>query len=74
MDGKKQDFTKTSPDFRFSAAVAGFGMLLRESEFKGNANYAMIHEIAERAITDKSDSYKTEFLDLVEKAGKLAGK
>ena len=30
---------RVSADFRFAAAVAMFGQLLRDSEFKGNATY-----------------------------------
>jgi Ca-activated chloride channel family protein len=74
VEGRKQSFNNSSPEFRFSAAVAGFGMLLRDSEFKGTANYEIIHNMAEEAITDKSDNYKTEFLTLLEKADKLAQK
>ncbi len=33
-------FAKASDDFKFASAVASFGMLLRNSEFKGSATYA----------------------------------
>jgi Ca-activated chloride channel homolog len=58
----------TSSDLRFAAAVAGFGMLLRESTFKGDATYNSIYELAENAITDKTDEEKSELLDLIKKA------
>jgi hypothetical protein len=41
---------RTSADFRFSSAVAGYGMLLRGSEHKGAATFAMVHELARGAV------------------------
>src|SRR5690606_13462868 len=35
-----------SADFNFASAVAGFGMLLRESEFRGNLTPARVIELA----------------------------
>lgn len=35
-----------SEDFRFASAVAAFGMLLRDSEYKGEASYEMVLELA----------------------------
>ena len=37
-----QPASETSDNFRFSAAVAGFGMLLRNSEYKGDMNYDQV--------------------------------
>jgi Ca-activated chloride channel family protein len=44
-DGKQ--FASASPDFKFAAAVAEFGMLLRESEFKGNGTLGAVLEWAQ---------------------------
>ena len=38
--------TEASDDMRFAAAVAGFGMLLKQSEYAGSANKAMVRELA----------------------------
>ncbi|MDO1450326.1 von Willebrand factor type A domain-containing protein [Rhodocytophaga aerolata] len=57
--------SKTSDNFRFSAAVAGFGMLLRNSEFKGQANYTDIVNLAEGAKGADKEGYRTEFINLV---------
>lgn len=63
----------TSDDFRFSAAVASFGMLLRGSEFKGSATYPGIRELAGGAMGEDDTGYRLEFLQLVETAGLLDG-
>ncbi|MES3016892.1 MAG: VWA domain-containing protein [Bacteroidota bacterium] len=63
---------KTSSDFRFSAAVAGYGMLLRNSEFKQNANYKSVLNWAEGSIGKDKEGYRAEFLTLVRSSGLMA--
>ncbi|WP_291720269.1 vWA domain-containing protein [Bernardetia sp.] len=58
--------SKTSNNFRFSTAVASFGMLLRHSEFKGNSSYQQVMELGESAKGKDEEGYRTEFLKLVE--------
>jgi Ca-activated chloride channel family protein len=55
----------TSGDFRFSAAVASFGMLLRNSEFKGNTTIESILQLAKNAKGDDENGYRSEFIQLV---------
>ncbi|MGM0462797.1 MAG: vWA domain-containing protein [Fibrobacterota bacterium] len=62
------EFDDTSDDFRFACAVAGFGMLLRDSEHRGTADYPGIKELAREALGRDSEGYRKEFLTLVEKA------
>jgi Ca-activated chloride channel family protein len=59
------DYNKTSDNFRFSAAVAQFGMLLRNSEFKGNATYTDVVTLAEGAKGADKEGYRTEFINMV---------
>jgi Ca-activated chloride channel family protein len=56
----------TSNNFRFSAAVAEFGMILRNSEFKSNSNYNQVIDLAKNAKGNDSEGYRSEFLKLVE--------
>ncbi|MBC7935006.1 MAG: von Willebrand factor type A domain-containing protein [Rhizobacter sp.] len=62
----------TSENFRFAAAVAQFGMLLRNSEFKGNASYNTVLQLAKNAALNDKEGYKKEFISLVETAISLA--
>jgi Ca-activated chloride channel family protein len=57
---------QTSENFRFSAAVAGFGMLLRNSDYKGNLNYNTVLSLARGAKGKDTDGYRAEFIRLVE--------
>ncbi len=58
--------SQTSDNFRFSAAVAGFGMLLRNSEFKGSFDYEQVLSLARSAKGLDNDGYRAEFIRLVE--------
>ncbi|MEM7036880.1 MAG: von Willebrand factor type A domain-containing protein [Bacteroidota bacterium] len=62
---------KTSVDFRFSAAVAAFGMLLRGSEYSGKADYDMVMGLVRRAMDKDKEGYRAEFLRMVEAAALL---
>jgi Ca-activated chloride channel homolog len=63
---------ESSDNFRFSAAVAGFGMLLRDSQYKGNNSYEAVADLARGALGADKESYRNEFLTLVEVCGSLA--
>ncbi|MEM6967552.1 MAG: VWA domain-containing protein [Bacteroidota bacterium] len=59
---------ETSNNFRFSAAVASFAMLLRDAQYKGNTSYDAIHTLAKAAIGKDPNGYRDEFLTLIQKA------
>ena len=61
----------SSGDFRFAAPVAGFGMLLRDSQFKGALNYELVKALAREGMDVDLKGYRKEFLELVEQARKL---
>lgn len=65
VSNKPVAFQKASADFRFSAAVAEWGLLLRNSDFKGNANHEQIIEIAQKALSYDPEGYRSEFVRLV---------
>lgn len=62
---------KTSNDFRFSAAVAEFGLLLRDSKFKGNSTYETVLGLANGSKGEDSEGYRSEFIKLVNVAKDL---
>ena len=61
-------------DFRFASAVAGFGMILRDSPLRGSFGYADVLNLAEPAIGEDPGGYRREFINLVRNAQALAGK
>ncbi len=62
----------TSNNFRFSAAVASFGMLLRNSAYKQNASYEDVIELAKNAKGKDTDGYRDEFIKIVNAATSLS--
>jgi Ca-activated chloride channel family protein len=65
------DFAAASNDFRFATSVAGFGMLLRDSPYKGSLTWTGLAAMARGAIGDEPSSYRKEFLELIGKAQEL---
>jgi len=66
-------FADTNDDFRFAAAVALFGMVLRDSEFKGDATLQTVRAIAESGASPDPWGDRAEFLELVQRAAQLRG-
>ena len=66
------EFDESSDNFRFSSAVAAFGMLLRDSEFKGDLSYKKIQEIARQSKGKDLQGYRSEFVRLIELAEVLS--
>jgi len=63
---------KSSRDFRFAAAVASFGMLLRDSPHKASATWNSTLELAQEGLGADGSGYRAEFVGLVKKARALA--
>jgi Ca-activated chloride channel family protein len=72
LDAGVVDWTQAAPDFRFAAAVAQFGMILRDSPHKGNGTLAGVLETAEEAKGADPSGYRAGFVDLVRQAQALA--
>ena len=70
----KQSIEKTKinqepkDDFQFTAAIAEFGLVLRNSKFKGTASYDNVIKAAKNSKGKDKWGYRQEFIDLVEKA------
>jgi Ca-activated chloride channel family protein len=65
------DFAKAAPDFKFAAAVAEFGMLLRESEHRGSGTIGAVLEWAQEGKGRDANGYRAGFIELVRKAQSL---
>ena len=70
---KPSGFSKSN-NIKFAAAVAQFGMLLRDSEFKGSANWTDILKMAKESKGIDEFGYRNDFIKLIEMAEILAAK
>jgi Ca-activated chloride channel family protein len=69
-DGR--DYADASTDFKFAAAVAEFGLLLRGSAFQGQATYDAVLELAGASLGPDPKGDRKELLDLVRRARDLS--
>jgi len=65
------NFENAPADLKFAAAVAEFGMILRDSEYKGNGTFATVLEWAEEGKGTDANGYRSGFIELVRKAQAL---
>lgn len=68
-----QNSAEPSEAFRFSAAVAAYGMLLRDSEHKGSASFGLVEQLAGGALGSDHGGHRRGFLELVERTRRLPG-
>ena len=69
-----QSFSQADQDFQFAASVAAFGMLLRNSPHKGDANYDSVEELAIAGAQGDTVGYRTEFVEMVKRAKQISGR
>ena len=68
-----KDFADCDDDFKFASAVVEFGMLLRDSPYKGSSSWKSAMDRARAAKGVDPDGYRAEFVKLVEMAELVAG-
>jgi len=74
VNDSKTELVNTSDNFRFAAAVAEFGMLLRSSAFKQESSYLQVINLAKSAKGKDENGYRAEFINLVQAATSLVKK
>lgn len=62
----RDDGAKGTTNLRFAAAVAEYGMLLRNSEYKAQATWENVLALARQNMGDDSEGYRAEFVRLAE--------
>jgi Ca-activated chloride channel family protein len=66
-----KNIEQASTDLRWAAAVAGFGMLLRQSEQRGDATFALVRKLASSALGLDAHGDRKEMLELVDRAARI---
>lgn len=69
-----KEFEQIKQEQKFSIAVAEFGLLLSNSDFKGSASYQQVIDIAKQARGTDQNGYRAEFIRLAETAQLLDNK
>jgi len=68
VNNKAKSFDNASENLRFATSVAEFGMLLRNSKYKGTSSYKSISKIAYASKGIDEEAYRSEFIKLVKLA------
>ncbi|HET8963987.1 MAG TPA: VWA domain-containing protein, partial [Chitinophagales bacterium] len=69
-----QAYTNASENFKWAAAVAEFGLIIRNSTFKSNADLTQVTQLAESAIGNDKNGYRADFLLMLEQYKKMSGR
>lgn len=68
IKNESTDLGRTSNNFRWSAAVAGFGMLLRDSDYTNDLGYETVINLAKGAKGKDDEGYRAELIRLIQMA------
>jgi Ca-activated chloride channel family protein len=66
IENKSIPIENSSDDFKFSSAVAWFGLKLRDSKLVQNKDSEAIKTLAKKGLSNDEDGYKAEFIRLIE--------
>ncbi len=59
------DINSSSENMQFAAAITGFGLLMKRSEYKGSVSKQLVLDLGENALSFDPFGYRQEFIDLV---------
>ena len=71
LTDRGEAFADASADFKFAAAVAGFGMVLRDSPHRGSATLDDVARWAAEGTASDAGGYRGEFISLVKRAEEI---
>ena len=69
--GNPVAYKSADENIQLAAAVAQFGMLLRDSEFKGEGGYDLVNSLLKTLLENDLEGYKNELVQLVQTASNL---
>jgi Ca-activated chloride channel family protein len=72
LAGKPAAAGSVSDNFKWAAAVAGFGMLLTDSPYVNDWNFDAVLSLAENARGNDREGYRSEFINMVKTYGLIA--
>jgi len=68
VSNERKPLIQSSEDFRFSAAVAELGLLLRDSPYKQKSSFSNLIQLAKSAKGKDDEGYRSEFIRLAQSA------
>ena len=74
VKGTPGELAKMSNDFRWAAAIAGFGMMLRDSPHRSNLTWKQVQSLAEGALGEDKEGYRKQALEMIRAASRMPAK
>jgi len=71
LPDRRRSFADASPDFRFATSVAAFGMVLKNSQYRGDVTLPWVLDAATGSRGQDRSGYRAEFISLVQRAMSL---
>jgi Ca-activated chloride channel homolog len=68
LPDRRRGFADASSDFRFAASVAAFGMILKNSQYRGDVTLPWVADTATASRGQDRSGYRAEFISLVQRA------
>jgi Ca-activated chloride channel family protein len=65
INGSLLAIEQASENMRFAAAIGGFGLLIKQSEYQGSASKEMVLGLISNSIAFDPNAYRKEFIDLL---------
>lgn len=72
IEDRTHSVTSGSNNLQFAAAVAMYGLVLRESEYKGSANLQQVLNLAQQSTGRDQAGYRRAFIQLVQRSQQLS--
>ncbi len=74
VKGAPGELAKMPVDFRWAAAIAGFGMMLRDSPHRANLTWKQVESLAEGALGADTEGYRKQALEMIKTASRMSAK
>ena len=74
VEKSDRPFEEASSDFRFAAAVAAFGMKLRQSIYSGLWKFSDIENAAAASTGEDTQGHRSEMVDLIRQVRQMTGR
>jgi Ca-activated chloride channel family protein len=71
LDVVPSDALNLSPELNFAASLAAYGMILRDSPYKGDADLDLVSSLARTALEFDPFGYRADFLEIVQETSAL---
>ena len=63
-----------SENMRFALSVGTFGLILRQSEYRGDASYSLVYDLGRDACSFDPYGHRSRFFSMVDKAEAISGR